>query len=312
MDNINNILQQIQLIFTNGIAAIESFIPMSFSEITLILGVFISFITAIFALRKNRNLLNQSIEAETSEHSSPGEAFTNLFENPKSILPHLDELKNRLIYSLIYLAISIAFAMLITNPVLEALAEPAGGLSALQAIGVTEPFTIYFKVSLVLGSILSAPYIIAQIWIFIAVGLKSSERKSFYLLFPFAVFLFIAGVTFAYKIMLPVAVPFLLNFMNINAVPTLEDYISFILRVLIWIGISFEMPLIFYALAKFGVVNAKMLLKNWRYATLGIVILAAVITPTPDPINMLIVTAPLFILYFFSILLTFFATRNKK
>lgn len=310
MDNLiqffEDLYQQIQTILQN----IDASIPISSSELLLAFGVLISFIAASIALQKNRKNLKQAI-AEEQNQEAPGEAIVNLLQDPKSILPHFQELKQRLIYALVYFVISTIFAMAITTPVLEALAEPAGGLSALQAIAVTEPFTIYFKVSLVLGLIIAAPYLIAQIWIFVAVGLKSTERNAFYLLFPFAVFLFISGVVFAYKIMLPVAVPFLLNFMNIQAVPTLEDYIAFVLRVLIWIGIAFEMPLIFFALAKIGIVNSQMLSKNWRYATLGIVVLAAVITPTPDPINMLIVTAPLFVLYIISIILTKFAKKNK-
>ncbi len=303
---LRNIYRPIQELFQN----ILPHIPFKSSELLLAFGLLLSLIAAIIALQKNKNNLKQSLQEE--QEDSPGEAFTNLLQDPKSILPHFQELKQRLIYSLIFFFIATLYAMSITNPILEALAEPAGGLSALQAIGVTEPFTIYFKVSLVLGLIIAAPFLISQIWIFIAVGLKNTERNAFYLLFPFAVFLFISGVAFAFKIMLPVAVPFLLNFMNIQAIPTLEDYISFVLRVLIWIGIAFEMPLIFFALAKIGLVNSHMLSKNWRYAILGIVILAAVITPTPDPINMLIVTAPLLILYLISILLTKFAKKNES
>lgn len=309
MDNaISSILQTIQDFFVEIIPIIENASFLSFAEIALLFGIMISFFAALIALQKNRKLLNQ--EGEVS--FDPLEGLGSLLENPKSILPHLEELKKRLINALIGFVLATIFAMLITNPILEVLAEPAGGLSTLQAIRVTEPFTIYFKVSLVLGGIISASYIIAQIWIFIAVGLKQSERRTLYILFPFAVLLFITGVIFSYKIMLPVAIPFLLNFMEIQAIPTLEDYISFILRALLWIGIAFEMPLIFFALAKFGIVNASMLLKNWRYATVGIVILASAITPTPDPINMLIVAAPLFILYFISIALTYFANRSPK
>jgi sec-independent protein translocase protein TatC len=311
MDKINlffeNLVSQFQILLQN----LETKLPFSSSEFLLIIGILISFIAASIALQKNRKNLKQAL-IEEQDQDSPGEAISNLLQDPKSILPHFQELKQRLIYALVYFVFATIFAMLITNPVLESLAEPAGGLSALQAIAVTEPFTIYFKVSLVLGLIIAAPYLIAQIWIFIAVGLKSTERNAFYLLFPFAVFLFISGVVFAYKVMLPVAVPFLLNFMNIQAVPTLEDYIAFVLRVLIWIGIAFEMPLIFFALAKIGIVNSQMLSKNWRYAILGIVVLAAVITPTPDPINMLIVTAPLIILYIISIILTKFARKNSE
>jgi sec-independent protein translocase protein TatC len=206
-----------------------------------------------------------------------------IFENPSSIMPHIVEL-----------------------------AEPVGGLDAIQAIRVTEPFGIFFRVSITLGIILASPYVIAQLWVFTAVGLKPSERKIFYLLFPFAVILFVAGVAFAYLVMLPVAVPFLVNFMGINATPTLEDYLKFVTNALLWVGASFEMPLVTFVLAKAGIVNAKMLLQNWRIALVLIAVLAAVVTPTPDPINMGIVAGPLFVLYLLSIVMAFFARRREN
>jgi sec-independent protein translocase protein TatC len=235
-----------------------------------------------------------------------------IFDNPSSIMPHVVELRDRLIRSAVSIVIATLIAAIFTRQIIVLLAEPVGGLDAIQAIRVTEPFGTFFRVSITLGIILASPYVIAQLWVFVGVGLKPSERRVFYFLFPFAVILFVTGVAFAYLVMLPVAVPFLVNFMGINATPTLEDYLKFVTNALLWVGASFEMPLITFVLAKAGIVNAKMLLQNWRIALVLIAVLAAVVTPTPDPINMGIVAGPLFILYLLSIVMAFFARRRDQ
>nr|MBN1229858.1 twin-arginine translocase subunit TatC [Anaerolineae bacterium] len=185
--------------------------------------------------------------------------------------------------------------------------EPIGGAERLIAIGVTEPFGVFFRVSIMLGIILASPYVTAQLWVFVAAGLKYKERRAFYLFVPFAVLLFLLGALFAYLAMLPAAVPFLVGFMGFDATPTLENYVKFVTNVILWVGISFEMPLVIFLLAKTGIVNARMLAKNWRIAIILIAILAAVVTPTPDPVNMGIVAAPLAALYLLSIVLALFA-----
>lgn len=274
-------------------------LPIS-NEAALLISVFIvSMAFSVGALIKNRRLISSPEEDEGDMGA--------LFENPASILPHVMELRNRLINSAIAIAVGTVVATMLSQPMIKLVAAPIEGLEHLQAIGVTEPFGVFFRIALTMGVILAAPYVIAQLWIFIAAGLKPSERRLFYLFVPFAVVLFVTGVVFAYLVMLPVAVPFLVNFMGINATPTLENYIKFVTTTLLWVGISFEMPLVMFALAKIGLVNSKMLLQNWRIAVVVIAILAAVITPTPDPVNMGIVAAPLFVLYMLSIVLTAFA-----
>lgn len=274
-------------------------LPIS-RELSYLLAAFVvSIAAACIVLIRNRRVLQKDTEDESD--------LGNVFANPKTLLPHIDELRRRLVYSLVGIAIGAVAATMMGESILTIMAEPVGGLDALQAIHVTEPFGVFFRVSLTVGIILASPYIIAQLWVFVAAGLKRSERRVFYLLVPFSVALFVAGVAFAYLVMLPVAVPFLISFMGMNATPTLEDYVKFITNVLLWVGVSFEMPLIMFALAKIGFVNARMLAKNWRIAIVGITALAAVVTPTPDPINMGIVAAPLFVLYLLSIVLCLFA-----
>ena len=274
-------------------------VPVSFEAALILSALLLSFAVALAALIRNRRLLAKS-DAEEAD-------IGVIFENPASIMPHVVELRTRLINSLIAIGVGTLIATLLSQQILALVAQPIGGLDRLQAIGVTEPFGVFFRVALTVGIILAAPYVIAQLWIFVAAGLKPSERRVFYLFVPFAVLLFLAGVLFAYLVMLPVAVPFLVTFMGVNATPTLENYIKFVTNVLLWVGISFEMPLITFALAKVGVVNARLLAQNWRIAIVLIALLSAVITPTPDPVNMGIVAAPLVILYLLSIVLALLA-----
>lgn len=276
-------------------------LPLPIEAVLVIGALVISLLAGVFALVTNRRALAAGGETEAD--------MGVIFDNPASILPHVIELRNRLINSAIALVIGTVVATILSDEILRLAAAPLGpgGLENLQAIRVTEPFGVFFRVALTVGAILAAPYIISQLWIFIAAGLKASEQRVFYLAVPFAVLLFLTGVTFAYIVMLPVAVPFLTNFMGMNAHPTIENYISFITTVLLWVGISFEMPLVMFGLAKAGIVNAGMLARNWRIAIVIIVIAAAFITPTPDPVNMGIVAAPLFILYLLSIVLAKFA-----
>ncbi len=277
-------------------------LPFSTELSVVVAALVVSFAASFIALIQNRRLI---IEAEETAEAEEG--LGALFEDPSSIMPHLIELRQRVIRSLVAIGVGTVLAAAISEQILFVLAEPIGGLDRLLVIRVTESVGVFFRVALVSGIILASPFVIAQLWIFIAAGLKQSERRTFYLLFPFATLLFISGVSFAYFVMLPVAVPFLVGFLDINAQPTLDDYVSFITTILLFVGLSFEMPLILFGLAKVGVVSTKMLLKNWRIAFVLITVLAAVITPTPDPFNMSIVAAPLVLLYGLSIVLTLFA-----
>jgi sec-independent protein translocase protein TatC len=274
-------------------------LPVGTDAALILSALIVSLATSLVVLIRNRRVL--------STPSEEGGDLGTIYENPASIMPHVIELRNRIINSLIAIAVGTGAALLLADQVLSALAHPIGGLEHLQVIRVTEPVAVWFRVALTVGIIFASPYVIAQLWVFIVAGLKPSERRVFYLLFPFALILFLSGVAFAYFVMLPVAVPFLTNFLSFTARPTLEDYVGFVTTVLLWVGVSFEMPLIVFGLAKAGLVNARMLAQNWRIALVLIAVLAAIITPTPDPINMGIVAAPLVVLYVLSIVLALFA-----
>ncbi len=203
--------------------------------------------------------------------------------------------------------ISTAFA----SRILSWLAQPVGGTEALQAIEVTESIGAFMRVSLLSGFVLALPYIGAEIFAFINPGLRRRERVLLLSSIPIAIILFGLGMAFAYKVMLPIALPFLLKFMGISTVPRPANYIRFVTGVMFWTGLAFQFPLIIYALAAVGIIQARSLIKGWRFAVLGIAILAAMITPTIDPVNMALVMAPMIVLYFLSIGLAFLAQRRR-
>jgi len=220
-----------------------------------------------------------------------------------SILDHLEELRKRLFFALMGLVICLIISFFFTENIILFLSRPAGGLENLQAIEVTENVGVFMKVALLSGFTLSLPWILFQIMKFVIPGLTRTEKKWLFLSIPFATLLFILGIAFAFFIMLPSALPILTQFLGITTTIRVESYIDFIINLMFWIGISFELPLIVFILARLGIVNAKSLLNGWRYALIAMAILAALITPTVDPINMAIFMLPLFLLYLLSILL---------
>lgn len=220
------------------------------------------------------------------------------------LLEHLKELRNRLIRASIALLIMTIVSFLFTRHVLLFLIEPMGG-TVPQALKPTESLGNYMKVALLCGIILAMPFIVYQIGRFIAPGLTKHERRYLFFLVPAATLSFITGVAFAYYVMLPTAIPFLQGFMDdiVQQNWALGEYLSFVTSLLFWIGVSFEMPLFVYFLAKLGILDANTLIKNFKYAVVIIAIMAAIITPTVDPLNMFLVMGPLIVLYGVGILL---------
>ena len=225
---------------------------------------------------------------------------------------HLDELRKRLMHSLIAIVVGVVICIIFAEFLLEVLARPIGGFDNLLSLQVTENFSAYFRVTLLGGFILALPFILVQLYLFIAPGLTKTERRWVLIAVPLVSGLFLIGTAFAYFVMLPAAIPFLTEFPGPNVLPKWNDYINFVTGLIFWIGLSFETPLIMYMLAKLGVVNARGLLKGWRIAIIIIAVIAAVATPTPDPINMAILMLPLLLLYFLGILLAAFARVDSS
>jgi len=245
------------------------------------------------------------------EDTSAADAFSRTIQDPSLVLEHLEALRGHLLRSVVALAITTAIGFAFASTVLDWLARPIGGIEALQAIEVTESVSAFMRVSLLAGFVLAFPYLCLEVFFFIAPGLKRRERVLVLVIIPTAFVLFLIGLAFAYYVMLPVALPFLLNFMNIETVPRPSNYIRFVTGLMFWIGVAFQFPLVMFTLASIGLVRARTLLDGWRIAIVLIAVLAAVITPTIDPVNMGLVMAPMIVLYFLSILLAAIAERGR-
>jgi sec-independent protein translocase protein TatC len=220
------------------------------------------------------------------------------------LMEHLRELRTRLIRALIALGITTAVSFVFAKQAFVILMVPLND-AKVQALRPTETLSNYMKVSLLSGFILAMPVIVYQIARFLAPGLTRKEKRYLILLVPGATLCFVTGVAFAYFIMLPASIGFLQTFMAdlIEQQWSIGDYLSFVTSLLFWIGVAFELPLFVYFLAKLGVIDAQTLSKNRKYALIAIAVLAAVITPTVDPLNMALVMGPLIVLYEIGVLL---------
>ncbi len=240
------------------------------------------------------------------------DAFAKAIQQPVGILEHLDALRKHLFRAIIVLVVATAFAFIFIQDLLAWLTQPIGGLDSLQAIEVTEPLGVAMRVALLAGFAIAMPYIAFELWLFAGPGLKRSARLRGLFSIPLVVVFFVSGMAFAYYVMLPTALPFLLNFLGIPAVVRPDSYIRFSTGLMFWIGVSFQFPLVIFALAGMGLVKAHTLAKNWRIAVILIAVLAAAITPTIDPVNMGLVMGPMILLYFLSIGLAYLAQGRRE
>ena len=220
------------------------------------------------------------------------------------LMEHLKEFRTRLIRAFIALFITTGISFIFARQVFVILLDPLGDV-AVQALKPTESLSNYMKVALLCGVILAMPFIVYQIGRFITPGLTKRERRYLWVLVPGATLCFLTGVAFAYFVMLPAALPFLGSFMAdlVEQNWAIGEYLSFVTSLLFWIGVSFELPLFVYFLAKAGVIDAQTLSKNRKYAVIAIAFLSAVITPTVDPLNMALVMGPLIVLYELGVIL---------
>ena len=228
-----------------------------------------------------------------------------------TLVDHLEELRHRLLLAVAALAIATFASLFFTDQLINFLATPIGSLQNLQSIEVTENISVFMRVGLLSGVVIAMPVILYELMAFILPGLKPKEKRWVYFTIVFGSLLFLAGIAFAYFIMLPASLSFLIDFLGVETKPRLSNYINFITNLLFWMGAAFQTPLIIFALAKFNLVSAKTLAKKWRYGLVVIAVLAAIITPTIDPINMALLMAPLLVLYWLSVLLAFLAQRKK-
>lgn len=225
----------------------------------------------------------------------------------------VEDLRRHLIRSLVALIIGVSISFSYAKIILNYLARhvPEGGLEAMKAIEVTEPIGVFMKISLISGLAISLPYIAFEFWLFAAPGLKPRSRRFGLIAIPLATLLFISGIAFTDLIMMPAALPFMINFLGIQTELRPLSFITFITNVMFWIGLAFEFPLVIYVLTAIGMIKPNVLVEYWRIAMVLIAVLAAAITPTIDPFNMGLVMLPMALLYFISIGLSQIAYRGR-
>jgi sec-independent protein translocase protein TatC len=229
-------------------------------------------------------------------------------------LGHLGELRSRIIWSLVGVIIGAIISGVYINEIMEIiLLGPAKdvklGLQNLRPFG--QPF-LYFKVVFVVGFILAFPFILYQLWKFVKPGLYPSEKKWVSSITFFTSLCFLSGVAFAYFVMIPSMLNFAAQFGTDQIINMIDvnEYFSFITMMLLAAGLLFEMPMVTYVLSRIGMLTPSFMQKYRRHAIILILILAAVITPTPDPVTQLIFASPLFILYELSIIIARFGMKK--
>lgn len=239
--------------------------------------------------------------ADEPEDTPLGETVQKAITHPSEVLQHLAALRGHLLRATLALILVSVLAFEFSSALLDWLAAPVGGLQALQAVDVTEPIGVVMRVTLLASFAITLPYIAFELLMFAAPGLSRRARIIGLLAIPVVFAFFIFGMLFTYYYLLPPAVTFLLNFMEIPTTVRPSSYVGFATGLMFWVGLSFEFPVVSYVLSAMGLLRARWLGQNWRIAVVILAVLAAVITPTVDPINMLLVWVPLTFLYFLSV-----------
>jgi sec-independent protein translocase protein TatC len=246
-------------------------------------------------------------------------------EQKQTIIEHLEELRKSLIISVVAIIIAAGFCFSYSEQILTIVVTPLTSLNErLIVTGVTEAFFVKLQLSLLGGLVLAFPVVAWSIWRFIKPALYPHERKYFYILFPTTLILFVTGVLFSYFGILRLILNFLIYIAgkNLETMFKVDQYVSFVMAFTIPFGLVFELPVVVFFLSKLGIITSQMLSKNRKYALLIIVILAAVLTPGPDPISQLFMAVPVYFLYEVSIIVAKLsrpgkgrgkgAIRNKK
>jgi sec-independent protein translocase protein TatC len=229
-----------------------------------------------------------------------------------SLLDHLNELRIRVTRTVIGIVIGTLIGLVIAEPVLTYLKSPYPEL--FLATAPTDPVVAYFRVALMIGAILSIPITTWQVLAFVLPGLTRKEKGTLMKALPAITVLFLCGAAFAWFLLVPPAIDFLDNFQSDLFITqySADRYLGFVTALIFWMGVAFETPLIFFVLAILGMTTARTLVRGWRIAIVGAAIAAAVITPTPDPVNMFLVMGPLLALYIISIFLVLIGRRLSK
>ena len=225
-----------------------------------------------------------------------------------SFLDHIEELRWRIIYSLIGVLVFTIIAWIFIDPLVEiVLLKPARDANAsLQNLRPFGQLFLYVQVAIIIGIVASLPNIFYQLWKFIAPALKKQERKYIIWIVFFSTFCFLAGIAFAYFVMLPLAMKFATQFGTTEIANefAIDEYMSIIISVMLAAGVVFELPMVSFFLSKLGILTPTFMRKYRRHAIVIILVLAAILTPGADPVSQVILAVPLVLLYEISIFIS--------
>ena len=235
-----------------------------------------------------------------------------------SFLDHLDELRRRIIYAVISIAVGFVISFVFIDEIfnfimlpLQQMLPPGGTLIYTDP---TEAFILYIKIALIAGLLLASPPVMLQVWLFVAPGLYSQEKKW---AIPFVVmssFFFVLGAAFSHYVVFPLTWRFFVSFTTdiLTFMPRIEPVFSIYLRLLLAFGLVFQMPTLVLFLARMGMVSARFLISNFKYAVLIMVVVSAVVTPDGGGVSLVAMTGPMILLYGLSIILAWMFGKKKN
>jgi len=232
-----------------------------------------------------------------------------------TLMEHLEELRKRILHCIAYLLIAMVVTYAFHTKIIDALQKPLTDVG--QRMTMTHPtdsVNILIKASAISGAILASPFILYELWLFISPGMYANEKKYVVPFMGATVGLFLAGAWFGYRYVLPGAMKVLLMDFgkDYNHMITIDEYTGFFLSVILGLGICFELPILIFFLSLFGIVDAKFLLRQFRYAVLLIFLVAAIICPMPDPFSMCLFASPMLVLYFVGVGVAYYAHPSHR
>ena len=232
-----------------------------------------------------------------------------------SLMEHLEELRKRILRSVMFLFGGMVVGWVFRIQLYGFIKKPLDDLHLdLYFNHPTDALNLYLKTALVGGAIIASPFILYQIWLFISPGMYANEKKYVWPFMTATVGLFLCGAWFGYRYVLENAVKVLVfDFgKGLHPLLTIDEYTGFFLSIILGLGICFELPILIFFLALFGIVDAKFLLRHFRYAILAIFIVAAIICPMQDPFSMCLFASPMLFLYFFGVAIAWYVHPNRR
>ena len=249
-------------------------------------------------------------EEEDDEEDEDGQRKMTLIE-------HLEELRTRIIRAVIGLAVGMVIALILSQPAIQIINEPfykAVGKKSLVTTNMMDPFTLYMRITLYMGILIASPWIIYQIWMFVAAGLYKHERKYVVYAVPFSAALFITGALFFLFYISPMllgAFNIFNKWMGVEMMVTLDNHVTFMTNMMMVFGFCFQLPIAVLLLGKMGLVTVKSLGRYRKFVIVGILILAAFVT-SPSPLDQIALAIPMWLLYEIGVLLVYFLVERKR